>query len=463
MSRRQVRVAAIAYGLLFPAGALLLAAAVHGRGSATGAVFCIFVAALAHLSIAFAPQEHRLARWQLMVPAVFGAIILFAIPPALSDDVYRYLLDGTAVSHGFSPFSHAPSSAKVADLVAALPGRINHPELPTIYPPFAQLLFGAVATMGVGLAGWKVMLIGALAAGAVLTGKLRPQIGSITTPVWIFSHPLALLTAAGNGNVDVVGVLLVAAACVAARHRREWVVGFLIGLAAGVKLFPLGLFTARLGQGGIRRASGTLAVGLLALALLYAPVASSGPKAFGSLGRYAEAWEFNASAHSALTSVLDVTMGAVGVPGSVRVGTTDEPTYYEGEPTFDEWRSRRELASAGSKLVGLGFTGMVVLLCWRRRLTFEESTSWILSTLFLTAAVVHPWYLLWLLAPAVAVGHRFGLAWCAAATAAFWAPAVLLDGGDWQDPVWVRCVEYGFAGGFAAIACARLTRRPPPA
>jgi hypothetical protein len=460
VSSRAVKLATLAYALLLPLSTVLLAASLRGYGFARAAVGCMFLASIAHLALAFSPPAVRIRSTLIVGPALVAALVLLAIPPPLSDDVYRYLFDGVCVSNGFSPFAHAPSSAKVADLVAALPGRINHPDLPTIYPPFAQFLFGIIARAGLGIMAWKILLLGCLAGGAVLTRARKARIGSVDTGAWVFSHPLALFTAAGNGNVDVVGVLLIAGVCWAIHHRREWVVGGLIGLAAGVKLFPLGLFTARLGRDGIPRALTTLLVGGLVLGILYSPVAASGLKAFGSLGRYAESWDFNASGHSVLTSTLDSALSATGVTDSVRVGTNAEATYYNGTPTFDDWRSRRELASGMAKLLGVAVTGLIVLVCWRRRMSFEASTSWILSSLFLTAAVVHPWYLLWVLIPATMSGHRFGLAWCAAVTAAFWAPAVMLDGGIWTDPVWVRCLEYGFAAVFAVIPWASLTLRP---
>ncbi len=460
MGGRAVHFAALAYALLLPAGALLLASSIYGYPLATVGVAFLFFASLAHLSLAFGQDETPLPSGYLVVPAIFTAVVLIAVPPPLSDDVYRYLFDGTCVVEGFSPFSHAPDSSKVSDLVAALPGRINHAELPTIYPPFAQLLFGGVALMGASVLIWKLFLLSCVVAGAFIARRVRTRLGAVDTGSWLFAHPLALVTAAGNANVDAVGVLLMAGVCWALHERRDWLVGVLLGLAAGLKLFPLGLFTARLGRSGIRGAAKALIVGAIILAAFYAPVFSSGPKALGSLGRYAEAWEFNSSIHALLTAAIDNGLRSFGVADSVAVGTNAVPTYYDGVASFGDWRSRRELASTVAKLVGVGFTGLVVLMCWRRRWEFEKSAAWILSALFLTAAVVHPWYLLWVLVPAALSGHRFSLAWCASVTAAFWAPAILLNGGEWADPSWVRWLEYGFVAGFAAIPCASLTRRP---
>ena len=107
----------------------------------------------------------------------FGLLFRFAILPSQQiqeDDVYRYLWDGKVFANGINPFKFSPEeinqykSIKVqnpeyfrthydkteqnelailndlkweSDIALRYMERINHPSVPTIYPPLAQYVF----------------------------------------------------------------------------------------------------------------------------------------------------------------------------------------------------------------------------------------------------------------------------------------------------------------------------------
>ena len=90
-----------------------------------------------------------------------GAALLFRVvmalgSPALSDDVYRYVWDGRVQLHGIHPYLHAPADPALESLRDSDWERINHPELETIYPPLAQVLFAGLAALGAGVRGFKM-------------------------------------------------------------------------------------------------------------------------------------------------------------------------------------------------------------------------------------------------------------------------------------------------------------------
>ncbi|MBF0572853.1 MAG: hypothetical protein HQK69_03730, partial [Desulfamplus sp.] len=102
-----------------------------------------------------------------------GFIIVFAIllrlmflfhTPTLSDDIYRYCLDGVMLINNQNPYRYTPleileamqkaqsinSSISMLDLkaikniypaISKLLPLVNHPEFTTIYPPAAQIIF----------------------------------------------------------------------------------------------------------------------------------------------------------------------------------------------------------------------------------------------------------------------------------------------------------------------------------
>src|SRR5262245_39492556 len=115
-------------------------------------------------------------RAMLLAAVVFRLIASFA-PPSLSDDVYRYVWDGRAQAGGHHRYQFPPADPQRAELRdAVVYPRINHPEITTIYPPLAELLFAALAFAKLGVTGFKVafalMDVGVIAALAALLRAL---------------------------------------------------------------------------------------------------------------------------------------------------------------------------------------------------------------------------------------------------------------------------------------------------
>lgn len=440
------KAAAWAYAALLPAAAAATTGAL-GPGVARSGVLALTAAGLAHLvgPRGAADGADAARAWRLLLtPWVAGAAIASAIwlaaPPSLSDDVYRYLLDGRVAVSGLNPYAYAPSSPKLEDHAGALGALINHPELPTIYPPVAQGLFALNAVIGGSVIGWRLLCVALALGGAVLLQRVRPSTLGRPTAVFVATHPLVVVTAASNGNVDVAGPLLLAGAlgATAASCRGIW-----LGLAAGTKLFPLALPAAWLGRHGWGHALrvGAVAAGLVALA--YLPVAGIGSKASGSLGRYAETWEYGASGFRVLSGGTDAALALAGVdeallaPGSA----SRETTFYQGQATRGRWIARHELAGTVARWLGaLGLLGVAV---WARRLALPPASAMValVAWLFVSSPVVHPWYLLWLLGPAAASSSVPALAWCGVAPIGFWGSASVSDGAGWADPWWMVGVQ----------------------
>ena len=83
----------------------------------------------------------------LSVALVLRLLFLFA-PPQLSDDIYRYLWDGSNLLRGVNPYAAAPSAITPPPELKAVHAKINHPDYVTIYPPAAQLVFAGGAAFG---------------------------------------------------------------------------------------------------------------------------------------------------------------------------------------------------------------------------------------------------------------------------------------------------------------------------
>jgi hypothetical protein len=365
---------------------------------------------------------------------VIGAALVFRIvaafgEPALSDDVYRYVWDGRVQLHGFHPYAHAPDDPALEELREAGWEKINHPQLKTVYPPLAQMLFLTLAALGAGPLGFRLVLglidFAVVLALAYLLRKLRLPRDRVVLYAW---NPLAVLETAGSGHVEPLGIALVILAAAWIIDRRPGVSTLALGAAVHAKLAPLLLIPGYLRRYRMRE------VLLLALVLvgLILPYALTGPAVGAGLFAYAERWEFNSSAYSCVETLFQ----------ALHTGENLKPAIGWLQGILDlswipwdgvyRWAWPPYLARV---VVGLA------LLVWVLRLTFKpgldaaRESFLVLAGLLVLSPTVHPWYVLWVL--------PFAATYLSWPWLAFAALVVLSYVGQGEAlPWWVRWVEY---------------------
>jgi hypothetical protein len=218
-------------------------------------------------------HERRACLWVVLGIAALARILFLPTEPTLSEDVYRYLWDGRLVTRGVNPFAAAPSDPSLAAHRDPLLERLNHPDVPTIYPPAAQLFFAAVAAVRADPRVFKAALLLAecvlvLALLALLRARgLPPE--RILLVAW---NPLVIVESYGSGHHDLVLAALLCVSLALLERGRKLSGGLAWGLAAATKYTPLLLvpFFAR------RRYWGFLAVGLATGILLTVPFLGAG-------------------------------------------------------------------------------------------------------------------------------------------------------------------------------------------
>ena len=89
-----------------------------------------------------APARRSTLLLLVLFAAAFRLSVLFA-PPALSDDIYRYIWDGRVQAAGINPYRHIPAADALGFLRDAdvYPNINRRDYAPTIYPPLAQMIF----------------------------------------------------------------------------------------------------------------------------------------------------------------------------------------------------------------------------------------------------------------------------------------------------------------------------------
>ena len=393
-----------------------------GRRGETSFLIPLAVAGIAYL-LAIRELFHKtnFPRRVVIIGLVLAA--LWQVPfllakPGLDDDVHRYLWDGRVQRLGYNPYLLVPGDPANASLHTRETSTLNNPEVPTPYPPGAQLFFRGVTSIRESVLALKVaFVICDLAIGFLLLYVLRT---TNQGEQWVLAyawHPLLATEVAGSGHVDIVGALLLLISVAALLKRWRPVAAIAFGLAVSVKFLPIVL--APLYWKRIRVRDGVLAAAVFGL--LYLPFLDHGRIPVGSLGTYVQRFRFN-------------------------------------DPVF----ATLERFAIPQLVAGLaGLVGFLTAIWLRRRPTESASAfAWPMAASLFCAPVVYPWYLLWLL-PFLRSASTLPLViWSVSIIPTYVVWHLRTLGRPWAVPGWIVLLEYGSVATTAAIMGLRWFRRP---
>jgi hypothetical protein len=309
---------------------------------------------------------------------------------------------------------------------------LNNPDLPSPYPPGAQLFFRAVTAIHESTFALKIaFVICELAIVFVLLDILRStRQGQRPHLVLAFAwNPLLAIEVAGSGHIDIVGALLLVVSAAALLRRWRATAAVTLGLAIAVKFLPIVLLPLYWRRVRIRDAALAAAV----VALLYLPFLNHGRIPIGSLGTYVTGFRFNGPVFAILHHVAAPQL-LTGLAVLVGLATAT-------------WQRIRSAAPERSP----------DQFAW-------DLFAWPIAASLLCAPVVFPWYLLWLVPFLTSASTLLIIIWTVSIipTYVMWHLRTL--GRSWGAlPVWVMLVEYGcLAMGAAIIALRRIARPAVP-
>lgn len=396
------------------------------------------------------------------VLAALGARLwALLLPPAYSEDVFRYIYEGrlTLVYGPMFPFLHPPAEGPALGIPPALLDatwlRVNHASIPTIYPPLSQLVFTAGAALGELLGGHHLVALKGLLVSAELLAIAAVARVSRAAGLLMLTSPLAIVEVAREGHGDaltVLGLALGAAALAqpetlgAARAVRRAAVGFaLAALAKLVGVVPLGVLL-------LRSRVGTTAAPTSSAAI----PGAAGPPHSDDLG-LPSVW---ARGRALLPGVLLVSLTALPyLAGGTTALRSYSTAWRSGDGAFTlilwgvqalmggDWTRVAEVTLTAHQVArALTVVGLLVsaalLLPRAPRMLDKAGLSLLLVLLW--SPSVHVWYVLWLL-PFWALRT-----WGAGAMAALLVLAPLLHHpgwlalttDTWTDVPWVRALVH---------------------
>ena len=354
----------------------------------------------------------------LVLAALWHVPFLLA-QPGLNDDVHRYLWDGRVQRLGYNPYLVVPNDPANARLHTAETYTLNNPEVPSPYPPGAQLFFRGVTSIRESLFALKLAFV--ICDLAIVLVSLNLLRSAAQGEHWVLAyawHPLLATEVAGSGHVDIVGALLLLVSAAALGRRWRAVAALAFALAVSVKYLPIVL--APLYWRRIRVRDGVMAA--VVLALLYVPFLNHGRIPIGSLGAYVQRFRFNDPVFAALT----------------RVATP-------------------QLVAGLAALVGLL---TAVVLQRRSDVWRSDSFAWPMAASLFCAPVVYPWYLLWLLPFLRSLSTLPLIIWTVTIipTYVVWYLRTLAR--PWAVPGWIMLLEYGAVAMTALLMGLRRLTRP---
>lgn len=363
--------------------------------------------------------------WTLIV---LGLLFRAAIMPAQQiqeDDVYRYLWDGKVFAHNINPYKFAPaevtrlkemliqdpeafeqmydtqSAAELSQLydlkwespeTLVYQERINHPQVATIYPPLAQMVFRLGNQIQPDSIITLRLLFLALDLVALMFIVLTLEALGMNR-LWAMVYfwcPLVIKETFNSTHLDIIGIAMLCGTLYCVVQRRFFSANAFLAFSVVGKLYPAVLLPLILKQQWkVGKAHGknsligcSLSVLLFAglVAFFYMPFLEIGAQNFSGLQAYATRWQQNDSIFALL----------VGFFGWFVESNGPVPFSYD-------------LPSLLAKITVALILGavMLYLLFWRKEVENPEPKAAleplfiIMALVFLLSPVQNPWYLCW--------------------------------------------------------------------
>ena len=360
---------------------------------------CYLILFVLYCAIICTDDARRNTRFWLGAAIAFRVALLLSVPE-LSDDFYRFLWDGRVIAAGYNPFNEVPSY--YMNLPAPVPGlddelfqKLNSKERYSSYPPVCQLIFWISAEVsplifGSAVAMRVILFLFELGTLWVLI-KLIREFHLPAHSILIYAlNPLVIVEITGNLHFEGVMIFFLMLAIFLLVRKWSWVSCAAFALSVCTKLIPLLFLPQLLHLLGWKKAViYWLTTGVITL-ILFIPLLSAGiAHGFStSLAYYFQYFEFNASIYYLIREI-----------GLLIVGFNI--IQYAGP----------FLAIAGAiAILTISFRRLPQGVDYTATHLFK-TMLWCLLIYFALTTILHPWYIITLLAISIFTQYRFPVLW----------------------------------------------------
>jgi alpha-1,6-mannosyltransferase len=323
--------------------------------------------------------DRPVAFWLILGGALAFRLTLLPLTPTLSNDVYRYRFDGYVQHAGLNPYLVRPDEPRFAHFGGPPGHLIPGHDIPTIYPPLAELVnrlawpaLGSAAAFKLPFVLADILLLALLAFWV-----RRTRAANVRLAIYAW-NPLVVVEFAASGHNDALALAAVVAAAFLIIGRREVMSTLALAAAALAKAFPVVLFPLWLAETARNRSWRRAGLGLLAAAGLAALCA----------------WPYRAALGQVPATLADY---------QARWGGNNASLY-----ALVLWASRTQALAAG---LGAGVIAGLALWVAARRIEPARAAFLLFGTILLFSPNSFSWYFTWVV-PFLAI-----LPWSAATTA----------------------------------------------
>jgi hypothetical protein len=380
--------------------------------------------ALAFTSYYLLNAKKEIPKSLLNITALLARFILIFSFPILSDDVYRFIWDGQLLHQGMNPFGYKPSDLvqnPAAWLDIFLFNNMNSPDYYSVYPPVNQLAFYLSAISGKGNLLASIVILRSFillfdVGNIILIKKLLNHYQKDERLVFLYAlNPLVIIEFTGNLHFEAV-MIFFTLLFVWMLLKNRWILAAIsLALAICSKLLPIIFIPLLIKKVGLKK---TIFIGLITgsvCLLLFLPFLHTEKLWMNfreSLNLYYGKFEFNGSFYQLFR--------AIGWE------------IYNYNP----------IAKTSKLLIALTLIGFIITYIKSKNLF--EGIFWLIFIYNIFGAIVHPWYILFLVALSPFVKWRFGMVWSLLICLSYYTYSTQ----PYQESMALVMVEYGLLGVF---------------
>jgi len=330
-------------------------------------------------------------KWGIALGIAFRLLLLFSFPN-LSDDVYRFFWDGNLSAQGVSPFMETPAERIEGPNNQRLFEKLNSQNYFSVYPPVCQTLFYAAANMfpeehHARVFLFKLFLLLCELGSIFIIIKLLALFGLPSENVLFYAlNPLAIIEVVGNVHFEGAMIFFVLLSVYLLAKDRWLGSSLALSLAVSAKLLPLIFLPLIWKKLPFGKFAAYCTLVLVLSVLFFLPFCSAEylPNLFQSINLYFEKFEFNASVYYVIRHIGFYTHG------------------YNILFIVGKYLS---LATVLFILVYAYFSRGVSIDKLPKQMLFA------LAIYFVLATIVHPWYVVPLVALSCFTRYRFAIVW----------------------------------------------------
>jgi alpha-1,6-mannosyltransferase len=322
---------------------------------------------------------------------IFSRLLILFSFPLLSDDIYRFIWDGSLMHHGINPFSITPNQLMQLNpqwIDSTLFTNMNSQAYYSVYPPINQFAFYLSAIPGKGnlLASAIILRIFILAfdfGNIYLIKKLLQFYKKDKKLIYLYAlNPLVIVEFTGNLHFEAVMIFFTLLA-IWFLTQNKWIwAAIALSLAINAKLLPLIFFPLFIHHIGLKKSVYAGFIIVICTLLLFAPFLyklNYLENFISSLQLYYGKFEFNGSIYQLLKKA--------------------------------GWEILNYNPILYTSKILLLLTLIGFLIAYIKSKNIIEGIFWVMFTYTLCGAIVHPWYMLILVAFTPFLKYRFALVW----------------------------------------------------